>query len=519
MAFCQRILKPNTLIALLIGGAFLIRLYFILHHQGFWGVDGGAYLLSRNAVLGDEPTGTDFPRPPFAPGWLLVPFTYLFGDNWGRRYFSLLLSFAVLPPYLMLIKRLLTPWQRVAAVFLLLADWNLAEMFTAGALPMIGFAFMTLGAWALIVLKDRWDWRVAICLGLAIPSIPYTNQTSVALAAIFFPAFVLGLGLTKTFFKRLLLPVGAGLTLALTAWPWYLAVAPGSPQLRYPGALVTFYSIANAGWEQLALALAIAVLLLAVFKVKGPMRGFAFIVLALAILVPLRSYDESIQNIFYRTRYLIMVPANICLVWLFARWLKVQNLSWRIVGKTMAICLIPLVIIGYVFQLHAETKLGRMVTPETAEAIAWVKEQPERGTILTNSYSLSLYVAALTKQKTAWVQVWDPPPAYAEQHRAASVVFGWASGDPLAAAKELNATYILADLLWPAWDKQVAEKTAGLGSAYAFVEHLSPFADADLGFIWNLTRDIDPWPTTEKATWLELVWEKGNTKVWKIIDT
>ena len=517
MAFRQRVLQPKTIIALLVGGAFLARLYFILNHQGMWGVDGGAYLLSRNSVLGDEPTGTDFPRPPLAPGWLLVPFTYLFGDNYGLRYFALLFSFAVLPPFLLLSKRLLTPWQQVFAVFLLLVDWNLAEMFTAGVLPMVGFGFLLLGIWALCLLKDGGDRRATLALFLCLPGIVYTNQTTVALAALALPAFVIGLGLNMGFLKRITLPVVVGIGLALTAWPWYMAVAPGSAQLRYPGPLAAFYSFQNAGWGLLLLAVIVGMILLSLFKVHGTYRGLAFIILAFSIFMPLRSYDETIQNIFYRARYLLMLPTTISVVWIASQWLKAPWPSWwRLAVKTSIIGLIPVFLGGYVFQLHAETKLGRMVTPETAEAIKWVNSQPERGTIVTNSYSLSLYVAALTKQKTAWTQIWDPPPAYVEQHRNASILLGWDAGDPGQAARNLDATYILVETLWPAWGKAVGLNTPGLGGTYAIVKKVSPWGDPDLGYIFKLPRNVNPWDITQQASWLELVWEKGSTKVWRV---
>ena len=56
----------------IIAGALLLRLVLAVTHDGYLGVDGGAYLLSRNAVLGDEPTGAGFPRPPLAPGFQAV---------------------------------------------------------------------------------------------------------------------------------------------------------------------------------------------------------------------------------------------------------------------------------------------------------------------------------------------------------------------------------------------------------------------------------------------------------------
>ena len=89
------------MIWLILAGALALRLALALSYDGYWGVDGGAYLLSVNNVLGNEPTGAGFPRPPLAPGWLLVPFVELFGDDAGYKVWSALASLCpVIPIFL-----------------------------------------------------------------------------------------------------------------------------------------------------------------------------------------------------------------------------------------------------------------------------------------------------------------------------------------------------------------------------------------------------------------------------------
>jgi hypothetical protein len=55
-----------------------------------------------NAVLGDEPTGAGFPRPPLAPGWLLVPFVHYLGMDIGYKVWSSVASvLPAIPTYLL----------------------------------------------------------------------------------------------------------------------------------------------------------------------------------------------------------------------------------------------------------------------------------------------------------------------------------------------------------------------------------------------------------------------------------
>jgi hypothetical protein len=85
--------SPTLATLTLLGLVFGLRLVLVaLFVDGYQGVDGGAHRLSMLSVLGLEATGTDFTRPPLAPGWLLVPTTLLFGDVAGYNLFSVIFS-------------------------------------------------------------------------------------------------------------------------------------------------------------------------------------------------------------------------------------------------------------------------------------------------------------------------------------------------------------------------------------------------------------------------------------------
>lgn len=185
--------SPRTALLLLLLAALTLRLALTLSHEGFLGVDGGAYLLSRNDVLGHEPTGAWFPRPPLAPGWLLVPFTSLLGDDTGYKVWAALFAtLPVIPVYLLARQHLSDRFALFAAGFAAV-DLLWVEMMVTGALPLGGFALLGLAWWEMGELAERFSWKNAGILALSIGLIPWVNQTTAGLALIMLPAYWLAL--------------------------------------------------------------------------------------------------------------------------------------------------------------------------------------------------------------------------------------------------------------------------------------------------------------------------------------
>jgi len=523
-AFARFLTSPYVTLAIIVALAFAVRIAFLVNHEGLWGVDGGAYLLSRNTVLGDEPTGTDFPRPPFAPGWLLVPFTAWLGDGAGIRAFALAASIPMVPAFWLVARRYLTAWQTVAATGLVLADWMLAEMFVAGDLPMIGFSFLFLAFWAMQKIQDGPPARIPVAvLALTIPAMAFTNQTTAAIAGLVLTVTFVGMviqrrvPLSQGWAQVIVLAAGAGFALAMLALPWYLEVAPGSDYTRYGGPLITHYPPQNAAWFQLGLGLAAAACTL---RWGAPaLKFWAAPLLLLATLAPIVSYDEAVMNITYRSRYLIEIPLILTGVWLAANRLlpAIRRSEFGRLAYVYAGAFAVMVSFGYVYQIHAETKLGRMVSAETVDALGWItaRNDPEVA-ILTNSYSLSLFVAGMTKTPTAWTQVYDPPRAYQKQHADALCLFGWVPGcDAALARTDLNVRFLLAERDWPAYGAEIPEHFRDLGPAFGAVKALSPWPNSNVGKIWQAPRQ--PWAITNKTPWLRIVWEGGPATVWEVI--
>lgn len=502
----------RVLLALVLLTSFSVKLFFVVNHDGMWGVDGGAYLLSRNFVLGDEPTQTDFRRPPFAPGWLLVPFTAALGDSAGLKAFAFVMSFAAFPAFWMLARQLLSRRQSIAALAIVAFDWQLAEMFTAGVLPMIAFGFLMWAMLAVWKLSSYGEPRIwGILLILCIPAIAYTNQTVAGITALILPVWTLSLGWRTT--KLVALPAIIGLAFALTALPYYTQVAPGSGLLRYPGPLISFYSLQNFGWW-----LTPVLVLVGGFSIaygRGIERNLGILILALAPICVLHSFDETVMNVLYRARYFVMYPTAICLVARMSAAVALRpQMRPAILGYVSLLSI--MLFTGWIYTLHAETKLGRMTSGDSLEAIEYIQSQPGDGAILTNSYSYALYVAALTKREVGWMQVYDPPPAYKEQHWRVSCIAGWTPGcDVAGSVKALDADYLLVERMWASKRAEAIQaNVAGLNGAYRLVDRVAIYKDDVLGYIWGAPPE--QWEITERTPWLEKVWERGTVTVWRI---
>ncbi len=306
-----------------------------------FGVDGGAYWLGLRTVLGDEPTGAGFPRPPLAPGWLLFPFVHYLGFDTGYKVWSVAASMFPAIPVLLLAHRVrrlrgvsstASQWIPVFAVGFLLVDWLHAEMFVTGALPMIAFGLLGTAWWAMGSLCERWsrndrtNAKYSLILALCIGLIPFVNQTTAGLAVITLPVYALamlwytrGAGNTVAVVRRLTPPMFVGGVFALTALPWYLQVLPGSGLLDYPGPVVYLTGAYDIAWLQLVLGWSLGLLMIR----KGEaawLRGLGVLCCLLGTFTIFLSYDETIINVFYRSRYLLQIPWYVGITWAVFKW-------------------------------------------------------------------------------------------------------------------------------------------------------------------------------------------------------
>src|SRR3990167_11282114 len=142
--------RPYWTLAALTLGLLLARLFILLTHDGFPGVDGGAYLLHAKRLMGLTLPQIDFTRAPLGPGWLLVPFLKLLGNDVGFKVWQTSFSvFPLLPAFYLLAMRFLSPRASLIATAFVAVDLWQWEMLVTGALPLIGIGLIFLALWGL----------------------------------------------------------------------------------------------------------------------------------------------------------------------------------------------------------------------------------------------------------------------------------------------------------------------------------------------------------------------------------
>jgi hypothetical protein len=493
------------LIWLILLGALTLRLALALSYDGYWGVDGGAYLLSVNNVLGDEPTGAGFPRPPLAPGWLLVPFISLFGDDAGYKIWSALASLCPVIPILLMARRvgemsrswlpsLASPiWVVPFAAGFLCVDLLHAEMLVTGALPMVAFGLLGTAWWAMGSLCERWNRRNAVILAITIGLIPFINQTTAGIACITLPVYAVALwwfaGRGRDLGARLLPPMILGGIIALTALPWYLQVLPGNGMLDYPGPVIYFTRLYDIAWLQLTLGWGLGLLM--VRNGQEPwLRALGVLCCLLGTLTVFLSFDETIINVFYRSRYLLAIPFYIGFTW--AAFKYIFPYFKPAVALPLTLAAFAIMGTGYVDQVHRQADLSAMVTSETAAVLELLREDEDQGAIISNSFTLALWIAALNKVESPHTWTTTPPPTFTETDMRVRCVLGWRPGcDTAAAIQDLGARWILLEERFPYYN----ERAPG---------------------VYGSLNVEEPWEALPALPWLTEVYHQGTTMVYRI---
>ena len=449
-------------------------------------------------MLGDEPTGAGFPRPPLAPGWLLAPFTLLLGEDAGYKVWSSIASLAPVIPVYLLARRIKGGQNRInpslfAAGFLSL-DLLHGEMIVTGALPLLGFGLLGMVWWAMCSLSERWSWRDAgilvACLGLT----PWVNQTTAGLAIVTIPTLFLALlwyhrsRITPSLLVRHIAPPTAtGGAIALGALPWYLDVLPVTGVLSYPGPFIYLTHWADSAWWQLLIAWPLGIWMIR--KGEEPwLRSLGVLTLLLGTLLVFMSTDETVINVFYRSRYLLAIPFYVGISWLvFTRWAPKIPRRLILAG---AVGFAVLMLAGYVSQFQRQAEYSDMATPATIEALAVARQEAPHAGIVNNSFTLALWISALNKVVSPHTWTWEPPPRFTATDRDVRCILGWVPGcEPKAAQGRLNVGYVLIDSRFPDYNERAP-------SIYKAPPNL--------------------WEVTARTPWLTEVFHRDTTTLWRI---
>ena len=165
----------------------------------------------------------------------------------------------------------------------------------------------------------------------------------------------------------------------------------------------------------------------------------------------------------------------------------------NILPTTLTLAAATLMLTGYVMQVHGQADKSQMITPATAEILE--EMQPVDGAIITNSFTLSLWVASLADAPTYTTWNAQPPAFFAEDDVRVRCVLGWIPGcDPLEAAEELGASWILIEEKFPWYFGEIY----GVPGVYGSLNY------------------EDPWAELPNLSWLIQVHQRGSTTVYRI---
>lgn len=424
--------------------SFTLTLFLVLNHVGALGVDGGAYVLSAKSSLGQHVPALDISRPPLAPGYLLAPFIRLFGLDTGYKLFTAIGAMAIFPGFILFARRLLRPWPLAIAVALLSVSLTQSEMIVTGVLPLMGFGVLFALLWAITDIAEHRDSLTSgYVLALGMPLLALVNQTATGIAAIVIPVYLFGLwkygGIQYPGELRKML--GLGLLASLVALPWYIGVLPGGKTgMHYPGAWL--FPLPNAV-TLLHCALLGSLAILAFVQSKQPqMKALALVSLVVVCLMPWGSHDESLMNIFYRSRYLAPGLTTILTLWSCSFFPAMKRLTPPLLAGALVLflALIP----GFAWEFHGQAAYSDMITPDMQSMIDYIKANPN-GAVITNGWSLSLWEGALAGQDSYWIWPSKPPVRYQAADVQVRTAIGWVDGDIAAARRAIHAGYVLVD--------------------------------------------------------------------------
>jgi hypothetical protein len=162
---------------------------------------------------------------------------------------------------------------------------------------------------------------------------------------------------------------------------------------------------------------------------------------------------------------------------------------------------------AFVYVILDQASISAMVTPETAKALEMLRDgqfqdseaaqdtsvpvaAPQGTGTATNSFTLSLWVAAINKTNSPFLTTATPPPAYTQSDALLRCSFGWVAGcDGRAAAGELGIRYLLVEERFPYYNQ------------YAPGNYMAP---------------DNQWEVTARTEWLKPIYSAGTTRLYEV---
>ncbi len=521
------------------------------------GVDGGAYILSALTTMGYS-NEQGFPRPPLAPGYLLSPFIYYFGFDIGYKVWSAIFSIPPIFATYYLSRIWLHKKHSLFVALFVGVDMSLMEMMVTGSLPLLSLSLLivvitvTIKSYNLTIS----NWTAGSIITVCIPLICITNQTSFAILLYTLPVLMIALS-SINFEKTEIAPLMPKDLLIRTpdgkwkrpniiqkclayAFDWfirrnkYFVGAVGTPlqllpqilffilgllismffinyyinpeikELIYPGKTLYLAPLwDSAYWFNLPIGLTVAILGYKKTKSRS-LKALCILLLIITIITPILSYNESIINITYRSRYLqwmLIYPILAYLIfyklWPFINNLKYTNtftlFFYPFIRKVKYFALVIIFMIAAyesVETFKGQTRYSDQISPSTIKALSISNEK-----IIASNFSQAHWLSAIFKIKAYQSQ--KPEPKKRIPHR-------WSITPSLKHQKENTAINCLYGII-EGCNLQAAKNY--LGADYILINNNDSLSDPQLKEKFNnLNNNI----------WLSKVFTENNTTLYKI---
>lgn len=430
-------LTPAVVLSLPVFAIFLIRLPLVNDYMSFTS-DMGSYLMTRNWVLGNDPTG-QMPghfRPPLV-GAILVPFTWAWGDLVGSKLLAILSSVLFVVPFFFLAKRFVSPWVAFFASLVLISLPMYAQLLAGGYLALLAYGLLLLGLLAIIEIKaGRWRWWT---LPPIIVLLAGLNQTTAVLFGITGGLLLLSSRGPNT--VKAMFAMAVGVLLSLAWLPFYWLHTPGNNPLLFD-APHFLNSLPNLE------AIGSASLILVAFLVV-PRRMFPFVLptLALLLMAQYTSADAGINNLLQRTHYILLMIATLGAAVLVDTLVK--GLPLRLQQSLLVITVTGLVFLqmSWFTAFHYNAERINMLTAANLAALDWIRDNtPPDAKLYVHPNGLGWYVGGLVPR--AWSGSWNgkAPRGFLEEQLAFNCAVGWKNDcDPYALRDLHGNDYILVD--------------------------------------------------------------------------
>lgn len=447
--------NPFHLLLLVVALALIFRSLLIPVYTGFTS-DMGSFLMTRNWVLMDDPTGHMLAhyRPPII-GAVLLPFTTLFGDLLGSKILAIIFSVTIGPAFYFLARQSVGPWLSFAGAAIIMHLPLYGDM-TAGG-------YLSMGAFALLMLQlagsthDGWDKRYIALTVVSTFLLVGLNQTVAAWAFV-----IIGLVLlTKLVYTGWvsILPGLTGLVmggLVSLAWlPFYILHAPieGNPLRIENGPFIMLFL-------QPFLIFQVATVLIAMWWLRGRVIIFVIPVLLLSWIGNLGSWDIVVNNGMHRIAFLMPI-LTILIVLISLDRVKEFITPIFSVASLRRSSLLPqpitlhLMNTGIVlfFMLHLAWLIGfasiadplDMLTEDNLAGIQWIEDNIDQETrTYVHPNGLGWWVGGLARRQ--WSGSWstDAPLGFQDDQKAFNCTM-WNSECGGPTMQELNLDYIFVD--------------------------------------------------------------------------